>query len=751
MAKWSPVMNSWRKTLVLLSSIGLTPSLAGAALAAPRVEIKPLPAGPRPDATLQMVQASDRTWRSARPLFELANAESELRVRGRVAIGTSGIHFDIDVEDNVNINTGAESAIWVGDMLRVSIDGWGDGSRGLPASLNGPFGADDRTFTFALTERGPVGWDNNANKPLPNFAITRNEAAKLTHYEGTLDWSLLSTSPGAFPAFGIAVTVRDADAQGERQVPLLHWGTGGSSLSAGQFKRIAYGKGIAQPEQFGAFRTQTTLWSAGDAVVGWAFASGTDEAKIVVDAGATHVEHSIKKGTPASDRLLRVAVIPEANEALAEVRIRVLDKTGAVRGEETLLPRQPGRDLEAIVARVDALLAKATHPLWKRHLTSIKALSIDEWARTQAYRETDMSRAEETASHLETIRKGLNGDAAEWKTYLDAKRSLIMAFVSKHDQSLQQYVLTLPRAYEPNVAPDKQKPQPLFLELHGAGSDHKLGNAATNVSATGAFSGLGYDPRKPYAQTARKGVHIAPFGRGNLGYAGVAEIDVWEAYDDAVQFFNVDEDRKYLYGFSMGGSGTWRLGTRTPDRWAAMAILGMSPRPPEWGLIHNIGYGIPVFLWSGEFDEFAKDGYQALVGAMKAANVNLLTRQEPKLGHSYLQEVQKETYEWLLTHKRKRPDRFSFVADADEHRGVWGIQVKRALHLSAVPKFSCELKGNQVTITTQGTLELTVDLGARGLRLKGQVKLVLNGRTVFEGKIESQKTPLVLKVDNHGG
>jgi predicted esterase len=740
-----------RTTIVVLSSLGLASGLYGSAIAAPRVEIKPLPAGPRPDATLPIVPDSDRAWKSARPLFELAHAESELRARGRVALGSTGLHFDIDVEDNINVNTGAESSIWGGDMLRVSLDGWGDGSRGLPISVHGPFGADDRSFTFALTDRGPVGWDNTANKPLSNFSITRNETKKITHYEGTLDWSLVSTLPGALSTFGLAITVRDADEQGSRTAPLLHWGPGGGSLSAGQFKRIAYGKGVAHPEQFGAFRTQTTLWSTNDAVVGWAFASGTNEAKIVVDSGSEHVEHLIKKGAPASERLLRVSVIPDATQALSDVRIRVLDQEGAVRGEDVLVPRQPSRDLEAVVARVDALLATATHPLWKRHLMSIKALSIDEWARTQIYREADMTRAEETAGHLETIRKGLSGDAAEWKTYLDGKRSLIIAFVSKHDKSLQQYVLTLPKAYDPKLSSEKQKPQPLFLELHGAGNDHKLGNAATIVSATGAFSGLGYDPRKPYAQTARKGVHIAPFGRGNLGYAGVAEIDIWEAYDDAVQYFNIDEDRKYLYGFSMGGSGTWRLGTRTPDRWAAMAILGMSPKNPEWGLANNIGYGIPVFVWSGEYDEFAFRGYAGLVADLKAANVTLVTRQEPKIGHNYLQEVQKETYEWLLTHKRKRPDRFSFVADMDEHRGVWGIQMLRALHVSAVPRFTCEIKGNQVAITAQGTPELTVDLGTKGLRLKGKVTVTLNGRKVFEGDVEKQKQALVVPVDAHGG
>ena len=39
----------------------------------------------------------------------------------------------------------------------------------------------------------------------------------------------------------------------------------------------------------------------------------------------------------------------------------------------------------------------------------------------------------------------------------------------------------------------------------------------------------------------------------------------------AKEKFNIDEDRIYLKGESMGGGGTWYVGTRHPDIFAAIA------------------------------------------------------------------------------------------------------------------------------------------------------------------------------------
>jgi len=48
--------------------------------------------------------------------------------------------------------------------------------------------------------------------------------------------------------------------------------------------------------------------------------------------------------------------------------------------------------------------------------------------------------------------------------------------------------------------------------------------------------------------------------------------------------YNVDRSRMYLMGNSMGGAGTWYLGTKFPERWAAIAPAA-SP---------SVGEGFPI-------------------------------------------------------------------------------------------------------------------------------------------------------------
>ena len=36
--------------------------------------------------------------------------------------------------------------------------------------------------------------------------------------------------------------------------------------------------------------------------------------------------------------------------------------------------------------------------------------------------------------------------------------------------------------------------------------------------------------------------------------------------------FNVDENRTYLFGHSMGGAGTYHLAVKYPEKWAAIGV-----------------------------------------------------------------------------------------------------------------------------------------------------------------------------------
>jgi predicted esterase len=378
-----------------------------------------------------------------------------------------------------------------------------------------------------------------------------------------------------------------------------------------------------------------------------------------------------------------------------------------------------------------------------------------EWARATLYRHDNPARARETLGYVRSMLEGLADDdavAARWATYAAGERPLFFAHLSRRDGTLQWYAVTLPDGWDGQRSRDEQAAFPLFVELHGAGNAHPLNHAAAFLRAAPKAADLsGYSTPRTYAQIDRAGYHVFPFGRGNSGYRDIGETDVWEAIADAERTFKVDEDRRYLYGFSMGGSGTWNLGVRTPDRWAAIAILGMGPNTmPEIGLARNVAT-LPLYFWAGEDDRGVFRGERppteqiaAFAAELRKHGGSPVVNSTPGVGHNYLGEKQKEAHEFLKSHVRKRPDTFAFVSDTPEHRGAWGVVMTRDPSMSGAPSFTCAVDGQTVRIDSEGTPGLTVDLGPDGLRMSGTVTILWNGQSAYEGPVNDPDRPVRL-------
>lgn len=119
-------------------------------------------------------------------------------------------------------------------------------------------------------------------------------------------------------------------------------------------------------------------------------------------------------------------------------------------------------------------------------------------------------------------------------------------FVSEIDGSVQYYAV--------NPCPVVGKSLPaLFLTLHGAG-----------VEALGQAEAYG---QKLWGNL------IAPTNRRPYGFdwEDWGRLDALEVLRDALRRYPTDPHRIYLTGHSMGGHGTWQLGSLYPDRWAAIA------------------------------------------------------------------------------------------------------------------------------------------------------------------------------------
>jgi len=719
------------------------------------LRIEANPAG-KVDATIPWVAAGDDSWQKTPPTFAIAEeGNGGLSAKGWLATTDTELLLRVDVHDKKHINAQTGGDIWNGDFLRVGIDGKGDGSAGGAIDATGLFGPDDASIGFALTPTGPQGWvytagdpDNKGAYPADLLKFVRDEGTQITRYDIRLPWSRFHIQPGLFPSFGIAVQVRSIDTPGQQEPVQIRWGEGVDAPKPGLFRKIA----VANPphELIGAASMASEIWERGDrGVIAVAIAS-KDAVTISASAGGPKLDQTIPADPGLGVRRFLVTWDPsQSADGTLEAR---LTKAGQSQPTTQASNQLIIADTAAqqLCDRLDDLIAQAKHPLFLRHLRSVKAMVQAEWARATLYKKTNPALARETLGYLQNMLAGFRGKSADWQSYLKDGLPLFMAYVSGRDGTLQWYTLTLPAGWDPDKSRDDQAAYPMYFELHGAGNPHYLNNAAGQLGVGEAKSGLlGYERPRTYAQIARKGYHVLPFGRGNSGYRDIGETDVWEAYNDAEKTVKIDPDRRYLYGFSMGGGGTWNLGSRTPDRWAAIAVLGMGVRVGDWGQAQNVAY-LPIFTWGGEIDNIAyhdgapKDIIARFAQTISQAGGSITASSTPGIGHNYTGEVQERSYNWLSQYTRKRPSKFSFVSDTEEHRGVWGITMTRDLQMSGLPRFDCEIDGQTVKINTTGTPRLQVDAGSDGLGLTGDVTIILNGKEAFRGPIPAK--PIRLEV-----
>lgn len=222
----------------------------------------------------------------------------------------------------------------------------------------------------------------------------------------------------------------------------------------------------------------------------------------------------------------------------------------------------PVISLDQELNKLAAIKSKISDGDYTTLLFAIRNLTSD-YEQIKAY-ETAGNIRERFAKYRSLLKQLAEGK----KTFDTTEVAFRRAFVSGIDQTLQPYSNRLPKGF------DRSRKYPLFVMLHGSGSDDQnmLDPGMTNESC----------------------IEIAPNGRGtsNCFTADGAEVDVKEAIDDAIRNYPVDEAKIIIGGFSMGGYGAYRLFYEYPHLFKAVAVFSGNPSlANKW-----IGEGYPDFL-----------------------------------------------------------------------------------------------------------------------------------------------------------
>ena len=121
---------------------------------------------------------------------------------------------------------------------------------------------------------------------------------------------------------------------------------------------------------------------------------------------------------------------------------------------------------------------------------------------------------------------------------------------------------------------------------------------------------------------------------------------------EIVNKYNIDEERIYVTGLSMGGFGTWDLAIKYPNRFAAIAPICGGGNARQVSVIKDL----PVWVFHGAKDNVVPlSSSQEMVDVLEKAGGNVKFTIYPEAGHDSWTETYNnpEVYEWFLEHKRK--------------------------------------------------------------------------------------------------
>ncbi len=683
---------------------------------------------------IHWVDESSESWTEGSPLFLIGDNSNDLSAKTWIALTKEAILFRIIVEESVHANSGTDAKIFNGSSVQIGIDVRGDGVGDLAhdAEYVGP---GDGTICFALTDNGPKAWAHHINENrFPEFfdgdmpqlirSIERDEAAKITTYNIVLPWEDFQTPAGFSQYMGLCILVNSGSNRERKQIK---WGSGASHIPRpGLMNRVE----IESPHENMAsiITKQSELWMDGNSGEIIISISSAESFKVYGKFHTSNKEYEI----PATDNEGEIrhfalrAIFPEIPQEPVDFQIKVLDKNGKIVTEIIDELEVPGQKIAKISQLIEKIKSLATNQLIKQSMDALNEAVSWEWEESLRLirEENNPSYAYRTLRYADDILDWLNEDAAVWQNYIDRKLQLFTAFDSPVDGHLNLYKVRLPADWTPD------KKYPMLIFLHGSGIKHNLQFLASDLSPKEQNVALDGE----FAKNADF-YELLPFV-GKHKYVGNGEIYVWEQIEHFAEAFIIDEDRQYLSGGSMGGMGTWRIGLRTPDRWAALFINAAMPLSSdiEIGLGRNVSY-LPVLIGHGGNDQlvYVENAFLFRDELKKWGN-DPIVKIYPGFGHGMPKGEYTKSVQWLMKHKRKRPDKFAFISDSDRYTSCWGITIYSDETSDQNPEFECRIEGQTIYIVSQNTTKLDIDLGENGLRMTGDVKVFWNDKEVFNGK-----------------
>ena len=205
------------------------------------------------------------------------------------------------------------------------------------------------------------------------------------------------------------------------------------------------------------------------------------------------------------------------------------------------------------------------------------------------------------------------------------------------DSAEVPFLLYLPESYKPDSA------LPLMLFLHGRGeSDGPL----SVVAKWGPPLLVSRGEKLPY-------ILVSPqCPKEDNWSSATQQARLVELLDSIVKKFGANQNRTYLTGLSMGGSGSWRMAANHPERFAAVVpICGRGAETDASKL-----KSLPIWVFCGDQDGVFKSNQELVQAIMNAGSQSIRFTSLENIGHNSWSAAYAtpDLYKWLDQQSREK-------------------------------------------------------------------------------------------------
>lgn len=202
------------------------------------------------------------------------------------------------------------------------------------------------------------------------------------------------------------------------------------------------------------------------------------------------------------------------------------------------------------------------------------------------------------------------------------------------------YVTYLP----PDYNSDTLKSFPLLIYLHGGSA---RGTDTISLYSSGPFDQVYRGREFPFIIVSPQCPKFIRWSTENWFESFYSEIS---------EKYRIDTNRIYLTGMSLGGSGTWYLAVKYPEKFAAIAPMSGFTSHNEY-INKNIERlkNMPIWAFHGKLDDVVQfEETERIVDKLEKENTNLKFTIEPEVGHwiHWLIYPSQELYDWFLQYEK---------------------------------------------------------------------------------------------------